>query len=46
MRSATALTATVSLDEILSRPVVWCADRLATAPIPTGASGFAELDAQ
>ena len=46
MRSATALTATVSLDEILSRPDVWCADRLATAPIPTVASGFAELDAE
>ena len=46
MRSAAAFNATVSLDEILSRPDVWCADQLATAPIPTVASGFAELDAE
>ena len=46
MRSATAFNAAVSLDEILSRPDVWCADRLATAPIPTVTSGFTELDAE
>ena len=46
MRNTAAFNATVSLDEILSRPDVWCADRLATAPIPTVASGFAELDAE
>lgn len=46
MRNTAAFNATVSLDEILSRPDVWCADRLAMAPIPTVASGFAELDAE
>lgn len=46
MRNAAALNAIVSLDEILARPDVWCADHLATATIPTIASGFAELDAE
>ncbi|MEO8410200.1 MAG: translesion DNA synthesis-associated protein ImuA [Propionivibrio sp.] len=39
----------LSLNEILTRPDVWCADRLASAglsAIPTVSSGFAELDAE
>jgi len=44
MRNATAFAATVSLDEILARADVWCADQLASAALPTLASGFAALD--
>jgi hypothetical protein len=36
----------VSLDEVLARPDVWCADRLASAAVPTLPSGFATLDAE
>jgi hypothetical protein len=36
----------VSLDEVLARPDVWCADRLASAAVPTLPSGFAALDAE
>lgn len=36
----------VSLDEVLARPDVWCADRLASAAVPTLPSGFAVLDAE
>ena len=35
-----------SLAEILARPDVWCADRLASAEIPAVSSGFAALDAE
>ena len=46
MRNTTALASPVSLDEILARADVWCADQLATAALPTLASGFAALDAE
>ncbi len=36
----------VSLGEILARPDVWCADRLASTALPALASGFALLDAE
>ena len=36
----------ISLDEVLARPDVWCADRLASANIPAVSSGFAALDAE
>ena len=36
----------VSLGEILARPDVWCADRLASAVIPAVSSGFPMLDAE
>jgi hypothetical protein len=36
----------VALAEILARPDVWCADRLAGATIPALSSGFARLDAE
>ena len=35
-----------SLAEVLARPDVWCADRLASAAIPAVASGFSALDAE
>jgi hypothetical protein len=35
-----------ALAEILARPDVWCAEHLATAPIPALATGFAVLDAE
>ena len=44
MRNIAALAAPVSLDEILARADVWCADQLATAALPTLASGFPVLD--
>jgi len=40
------MKAAVSLDEILARPDVWCADRLASAAVPAVSSGFAMLDAE
>ncbi len=40
------MKAAASLAEILARPDVWCADRLASAAIPALASGFARLDAE
>ena len=40
MRSAAAL------EDVLARPDVWCANRLASAAIPTLSSGFAQLDAE
>ena len=40
------MKAAVSLDEILARPDVWCADRLASAAIPAVSSGFPVLDAE
>lgn len=40
------MNAAVSLDEIMARPDVWCADRLASVAIPAVSSGFAELDAE
>ena len=40
------MKAAVALAEILARPDVWCADRLASATIPALASGFARLDAE
>ncbi|MFT3850000.1 MAG: translesion DNA synthesis-associated protein ImuA [Propionivibrio sp.] len=46
MRNTAALAAAVSLDEILARADVWCADQLASAALPTLASGFAALDAE
>ncbi len=36
----------LSLADILARPDVWCADRLAPSPLPTLASGFAPLDGE
>ena len=44
MRNIAALAAPVSLAEILARADVWCADQLATAALPTLASGFPVLD--
>ena len=44
MRNTAALAAPVSLDEILARADVWCADQLATAALPTLASGSPVLD--
>ena len=44
MRNTAALATPVSLDEILARADVWCADQLATAALPTLASGFPVLD--
>ncbi len=44
MRNTAALATPVSLDEILARADVWCADQLATAALPTLASGFPMLD--
>ena len=35
-----------SLAEVLARPDVWCADRLASAAIPAVASGFSALDTE
>lgn len=35
-----------ALPEILARPDIWRGDRLAQAPLPTVASGFAALDAE
>ena len=40
------LTNAVSLEEVLARPDVWCADRLASAASPAVSSGFALLDAE
>ena len=40
------MNAAVSLDEIMARPDVWCADRLASAVIPAVSSGFSVLDAE
>jgi cell division inhibitor SulA len=40
------MKAAAALAEILARPDVWCADRLASAAIPALASGFARLDAE
>ena len=36
----------VSLAEVLTRPDVWRGDQLASAKVPTVASGFAPLDAE
>ncbi len=41
-----ALNNAVTLDEVLARPDVWCADRLAGGAIPMVPSGFAELDSE
>lgn len=40
------LSAAVSLDEMMARSDVWCADRLASATIPAVSSGFPVLDAE
>lgn len=40
------MSAVLSLDEILTRPDVWSADRLATSTIPAIPSGFPLLDAE
>jgi len=40
------LNAAVSFDEIMARPDVWCADRLASATVPVVSSGYPELDAE
>ena len=40
------MKAAVSLDEIMARPDVWCADRLASSAIPAVPSGFPVLDAE
>ena len=41
-----ALNAAVSLEELMARPDLWYADRLACAAIPAVASGFPLLDAE
>ena len=41
-----SMRATAALEDVLARPDVWCANRLASAAIPTLSSGFAQLDAE
>ena len=40
------MSAAVSLSEVLARPDVWCADRLASTAVPAVSSGFPALDAE
>ena len=40
------MNAAVSLSEVLARPDIWCANRLASTPVPAVSSGFPTLDAE
>ena len=40
------MNAAVSLSEVLARPDIWCANRLASPPVPAVSSGFPTLDAE